>query len=156
MAEKRKNSPVQHISKDDVVQYLKDHQSFTEEYFIHNATSEMVDGWITRHSSSRHSITPCEVASWSDGMAHDSNKGPHVFHNIRKSFAGASGSLKSLLSPNRKKKTLRKNKSVLKQLDEKDLFMELIRDIADELDLNTLSHKILMNVSILTNGDRCR
>ncbi|XP_071828467.1 cGMP-specific 3',5'-cyclic phosphodiesterase-like isoform X3 [Apostichopus japonicus] len=154
MAEKRKNSPTQHITREDVVQYLKDHHSFTEDYFIQYATSEMVDGWITRHSSSRHSITPAEVASWSDGMPHDS-KGPHVLHNIRKSFAGASGSLKSLLSPNRKKKTLRKNKSVLKQLDEKDLFMELIRDIADELDLNTLSHKILMNVSILTNGDRC-
>lgn len=154
MAEKRKNSPNHHVTKEDVVQYLKTHHDFTEEYFIQNATSEMVDGWLTRRSSSGHGMTPCEVASWSEGIGHDS-KG-HVFHNIRKSFAGASGSLKSLLSPNRKKKTLRKNKSVLKNLDEKDLFMELIRDIADELDLNTLSHKILMNVSILTNGDRCR
>ncbi|GIY94364.1 cGMP-specific 3',5'-cyclic phosphodiesterase [Caerostris extrusa] len=32
--------------------------------------------------------------------------------------------------------------------------MELIRDIANELDVDTLCHKILVNVSILTNSDR--
>lgn len=32
--------------------------------------------------------------------------------------------------------------------------MELIRDIANELDMDTLCHKILVNVSVLTNSDR--
>lgn len=32
--------------------------------------------------------------------------------------------------------------------------MELIRDIANELDVDTLSHKILVNVSLLTQSDR--
>lgn len=32
--------------------------------------------------------------------------------------------------------------------------MELIRDIANELDVDILCHKILVNVSILTNSDR--
>ena len=32
--------------------------------------------------------------------------------------------------------------------------MQLIRDIANELDIDLLCHKILVNVSILTNSDR--
>lgn len=32
--------------------------------------------------------------------------------------------------------------------------MELIRDVANELDINVLCHKILVNVSLLTHADR--
>ncbi|XP_050304949.1 cGMP-specific 3',5'-cyclic phosphodiesterase-like [Anthonomus grandis grandis] len=38
--------------------------------------------------------------------------------------------------------------------EESDLFMELIRDIANELNIDVLCHKILRNVSLLTNADR--
>lgn len=39
-------------------------------------------------------------------------------------------------------------------LDEADLFMELIRDVSNELDIDVLCHKILVNVSLLTRADR--
>ncbi|KAG5881206.1 hypothetical protein JTB14_026647 [Gonioctena quinquepunctata] len=39
-------------------------------------------------------------------------------------------------------------------LEESELFMELIRDIANELDIDLLCYKILKNVSILTHADR--
>jgi len=42
----------------------------------------------------------------------------------------------------------------LGKLDESDLFMELIRDVANELDINILCHKILVNVGLLTHADR--
>lgn len=42
----------------------------------------------------------------------------------------------------------------LGRLDESDLFMELIRDVANELDINVLCHKILVNVGLLTHADR--
>ncbi|XP_049823253.1 cGMP-specific 3',5'-cyclic phosphodiesterase [Aethina tumida] len=42
----------------------------------------------------------------------------------------------------------------LESMEESELFMELIRDVANELDINVLSHKILKNVSILTHADR--
>lgn len=42
----------------------------------------------------------------------------------------------------------------LENLDEGELFMELIRDIANELDINILCHKILVNVGLLTHADR--
>lgn len=32
--------------------------------------------------------------------------------------------------------------------------MELIRDVANELDIDVLCHKILVNVSLLTHADR--
>ncbi|RVE49619.1 hypothetical protein evm_005751, partial [Chilo suppressalis] len=41
-----------------------------------------------------------------------------------------------------------------RQLDEADLFMDLIKDVANELDIDVLCHKILVNVCLLTSADR--
>ena len=49
----------------------------------------------------------------------------------------------------------RKSRMELQQLDEKELLMELVKDISNDLDLTSLCHKILQNVSLLVNGDRC-
>ena len=43
----------------------------------------------------------------------------------------------------------------LKNRNERQFFFEIVRDIANDLDLTTLSYKILVNVGILTNADRC-
>lgn len=48
----------------------------------------------------------------------------------------------------------KKNMSELKKLSEEELFTELIKDIATELDVNVLCHKILQNVDVLTKSDR--
>ena len=42
----------------------------------------------------------------------------------------------------------------MQNMNEHELFMELIGDITNELDIDTLCHKILVNVCILTNSDR--
>lgn len=42
----------------------------------------------------------------------------------------------------------------LESMDEGELFMELIRDVANELDIDILCHKILVNVCLLTHADR--
>lgn len=42
----------------------------------------------------------------------------------------------------------------LAELDEGELFMELIKDVANELDIDVLCHKILVNVGLLTHADR--
>ncbi|XP_075148817.1 phosphodiesterase 6 [Haematobia irritans] len=46
------------------------------------------------------------------------------------------------------------NRQHLMELDEGELFMELIRDVANELDIDVLCHKILVNVGLLTHADR--
>lgn len=67
----------------------------------------------------------------------------------------------SFLSPDRehymksKRSSLRKSREELSRLDEAELMMELVKDIAEDLELRSLCHKILQNVSILVNGDRC-
>jgi dual 3',5'-cyclic-AMP and -GMP phosphodiesterase 11 len=40
-------------------------------------------------------------------------------------------------------------------LDEKQLIFELVKDICNDLDVKSLCHKILQNVSTLTMADRC-
>ena len=43
----------------------------------------------------------------------------------------------------------------LELLEQNDRLMDLILDISNELDINTLCHKILLNVGQLTKADRC-
>ena len=49
---------------------------------------------------------------------------------------------------------VKKDLQQLKKMSKHELIMELVRDIANELDVNSLSHKILVNVNILLNADR--
>ena len=51
--------------------------------------------------------------------------------------------------------SMTQNRTQFEDLNEKELLMEFIRDISNELDVQRLSHKILVNVGILTNADRC-
>ncbi|KAF3691842.1 Dual 3',5'-cyclic-AMP and -GMP phosphodiesterase 11A [Channa argus] len=43
----------------------------------------------------------------------------------------------------------------LKESNEREFFLELVKDISNELDLTNLSYKILINVCILVDADRC-
>ncbi|XP_066538715.1 dual 3',5'-cyclic-AMP and -GMP phosphodiesterase 11A [Hoplias malabaricus] len=43
----------------------------------------------------------------------------------------------------------------LRESSERDFFLELVRDVSNELDVTSLSYKILINVCILVSADRC-
>lgn len=43
----------------------------------------------------------------------------------------------------------------LELLEQNDRLMELILDISNELDIDVLCHKMLLNVGHLTKADRC-
>ncbi|XP_014602837.1 PREDICTED: dual 3',5'-cyclic-AMP and -GMP phosphodiesterase 11-like [Polistes canadensis] len=51
-------------------------------------------------------------------------------------------------------RTQRRSRHELRHLDEKDLIFELVKDICNELDVRSLCHKILQNVSTLLHADR--
>lgn len=72
-----------------------------------------------------------------------------TFHNfpLLHTFLISNPQLNSCAS----KSEVRKN---LAELDEGELFMELIKDVANELDIDVLCHKILVNVGLLTHADR--
>ena len=139
------------LSKDLVEKYLDDHQDFTKSYFERKATSSMVDNWMSSRSH-----RPGSRAMEVNHVKRDSVKS-HVM--LKKDNNFTNGRLNSIFGSERDERKIsvprRRRKSKLGELDEKELFMELIRDIANELDINMLSHKILVNVSILTNADRC-
>lgn len=138
------------LSKDLVEKYLDDHQDFTKSYFERKATSSMVDNWMSSRSH-----RPGSRAMEVNHVKRDSVK-PQVV--LKKDNNFTNGRLNSIFGSERderKRPVSRRRKSKLGELDEKELFMELIRDIANELDINMLSHKILVNVSVLTNADRC-
>lgn len=131
------------LSNDLVERYLDDHHEFAKSYFERKATSSMVDNWMSSRSH-----RPGWRAMQVNHLHKDSVK-PQI-------ILKTDGKLNSLFGSARDERKLSsRRKSKLRDLDEKELFMELIRDIANELDINMLSHKILVNVSILTNSDRC-
>lgn len=46
-------------------------------------------------------------------------------------------------------------KYTLKESDEREFFLELVKDISGELDMTNLGYKILVNVCVMVNADRC-
>lgn len=70
--------------------------------------------------------------------------GPHSFLGLER----------QLSKPTRQRKS-KEELQQLRILDEHAFLIELVKDIANDLEVKTLCHKILQNVSLLTSGDRC-
>ena len=138
------SSDMEQLTPEIVEQFLDKNQDFSKSYFEKNATSAMVDHWMLSRSHRPGSRGSMEV-----------NRQSVKPSNRVKSLVGSvtNVKLKSIIGKNHVLRNL--SQTQLESMDEKELFMELIRDIANELDINRLSHKILVNVSILTKADRC-
>ncbi|ALC45432.1 Pde6 [Drosophila busckii] len=84
-------------------------------------------------------------------------KRPSVTSDLFQQWMAASPTVQQK-SPRRLSNTsvqaLPESRRHLMDLDEGELFMELIRDVANELDIDVLCHKILVNVGLLTHADR--
>ncbi|KFB44690.1 AGAP004119-PA-like protein [Anopheles sinensis] len=100
---------------------------------------------------------PTDVISKLQSITADASKSPRSPH--RASVTSdlfqqwlASSPVKKCRSPTSRSSI--SNRSHLADLDEGELFMELIRDVANELDIDVLCHKILVNVGLLTHADR--
>ncbi|KAJ6637639.1 cGMP-specific 3',5'-cyclic phosphodiesterase [Pseudolycoriella hygida] len=91
-----------------------------------------------------HSITE-------NNKAYKSLKRPSVTSELFQQWLASSPMSKPCSPTVRRCPSIRKH---LENLDEGELFMELIRDVANELDIDVLCHKILVNVGLLTNADR--
>ncbi|KAG8308407.1 cGMP-specific 3',5'-cyclic phosphodiesterase [Homalodisca vitripennis] len=64
------------------------------------------------------------------------------------------GETHSATTPSATQRPQRRSRHDLKHLDEKELIFELVKDICNELDVRSLCHKILQNVSTLLHADR--
>ncbi|XP_063625843.1 dual 3',5'-cyclic-AMP and -GMP phosphodiesterase 11-like isoform X2 [Cydia splendana] len=145
--------------------WLDENQEFVHDYFLRKATRQVVDAWLVSHA------TPPSAE-----LASPSRAGSGATTPVRTHFFGRKisahefergGLLKPLVTtvdgtptflgdqphaaPSRPQ---RRSRHELRQLDEKELIFELVKDICNELEVRVLCHKILQNVSILLDADR--
>lgn len=151
--------------------WLDAHPEFVHDYFARKAKKSMVDGWLLSHALAHSPSLNLPLDAASSGSNSRNNSGANT--PVRKisaqefdrgdtldpiistvdgtpTFLGPSNSTQSLSS-----KCHRRSRSELKALDEKELMYELVIDICNDLDVTSLCHKILQNVCVLLNADRC-
>lgn len=121
-----------------VESWLESHEDFAASY---------VEKWLKSHptAAKRHCII----------NNHCSSHNLHQHHGLAVPEGGRL--LKQYISsPNLSSQTKRrKSTSELRKLDKQALFVELLKDVVSpDFDVNHLSHKILVNVLVLTNADR--
>ncbi|XP_067136235.1 LOW QUALITY PROTEIN: dual 3',5'-cyclic-AMP and -GMP phosphodiesterase 11-like [Centruroides vittatus] len=155
-----------------VESWLDEHPSFVYDYFVRKATRHMVDSWLLGHATQgvAHEAvsTPASPTSKSGSgattpvrkiSAHDFERGGLLRPIVSTTVDGTPtflplplpGEVTSFPAsrPNRK------SRQELQALDEREMIFELVKDICNDLDVRSLCHKILQNVSILTRADRC-
>ncbi|XP_052269841.1 cGMP-specific 3',5'-cyclic phosphodiesterase-like isoform X2 [Dreissena polymorpha] len=118
-------------------------EAAVEMYLLENA--DFLENWLKKHATSEflQKIKSMDVA----------RKKPKFSTAARNSIT--SNMFKSYVygMVTKQKRSLVEREKLL-AMSESEMFMELIRDIASELDVSVLCHKILRNVSILTGSDR--
>ncbi|XP_025837140.1 dual 3',5'-cyclic-AMP and -GMP phosphodiesterase 11 isoform X2 [Agrilus planipennis] len=155
--------------------WLDEHPDFVQDYFLRKATRHVVDSWLVSHTTPTSSSV--ELASpthnnpsrQSSGAttpvrkisAHEFERGGLLKPMISTidgtpTFLTGSADEQSQIvgvSPQPARRQ-RKSRNELRQLDEKELIFELVKDICNELEVRSLCHKILQNVSMLLKADR--
>ncbi|XP_070185769.1 dual 3',5'-cyclic-AMP and -GMP phosphodiesterase 11-like [Littorina saxatilis] len=162
---------------DRMEKWLDEHPEFVHDYFARKARRSMVDGWLIAHALSHSGLStggPGDALSTSSTTSSNSKPSSGANTPVRKISAQEfekGGLLRPIVStvdgtptfldpspsstPTRPSKPSRRSKSELKALDEKELMYELVIDICNDLDVTSLCYKILQNLSILLNADRC-
>ncbi|XP_066137581.1 dual 3',5'-cyclic-AMP and -GMP phosphodiesterase 11 isoform X2 [Euwallacea fornicatus] len=159
--------------------WLDEHPDFVQDYFLRKATRQVVDSWLVSHATPASSSA--ELSSPTHGIPGGSSRGgsgattpvrkisAHEFERggllkpmistvdgqptfLTSTTEDPSGNLNtSSPTPSRRH---RRSRHELRQLDEKELIFELVKDICNELEVRSLCHKILQNVSMLLHADR--
>jgi len=157
--------------------WLDEHPEFVHDYFARKAKKSMVDGWLISHALAHSPGLNMHSDTNSSGSNSKNNSGTNT--PVRKisaqefdrgetlnpmvstvdgtpTFLGPSSTCsQGSINYNNNNKSHRRSRSELKALDEKELMYELVIDICNDLDVTSLCHKILQNVCILLNADRC-
>ena len=156
--------------------WLDEHPEFVHDYFARKARRSMVDGWLIAHALSHSGLStgaPGDALSTSSTTSSNSKpssgantlserslpkslrKVGFCVHRVHCGWHPDIPDLSPSSTPTRSSKPHRRSKSELKALDEKELMYELVIDICNDLDVTSLCYKILQNLSILLNADRC-
>jgi len=160
-----------------VEQWLDNHPDFVQDYFSRKATRSLIDGWLYNHSGGGEgsggtgSLLGYDVSSTGSNSKGSSGASTPVRKISAQEFEKRGHILKPMVFkvdgmpsflgeaaasvPDTNASKPRRRRSQLKVLDECDLIYELVMDICNDLDMTSLCHKILQNVSLLLGADRC-
>ncbi|XP_034179846.1 phosphodiesterase 6 [Osmia lignaria lignaria] len=139
------------LTMDKVGRYLEAHPEAAEAWLRENASLELrqrLQGVAVPQAKS-----PTRNLHQEENLLSRSKRNS-VTSDLFQCWLASSSPAKRSRSPSRTYTSLVGRREELNRLDESDLFMELIRDVANELDINVLCHKILVNVGLLTHADR--
>ncbi|KAJ9600033.1 hypothetical protein L9F63_009675, partial [Diploptera punctata] len=153
----------QTVTSDDVGRYLETHPEAVEKWLLETADADVIQRILSsraRISVAEDSQSSSTISLQQDDGHGGSNNGAVIPRSKRNSVTSelfqlwlAASPIKRAKSPSRPVASSLRRKQ-LDQMDESELFMELIRDVANELDIDVLCHKILVNVGLLTHADR--
>ncbi|XP_054266416.1 dual 3',5'-cyclic-AMP and -GMP phosphodiesterase 11-like isoform X2 [Macrosteles quadrilineatus] len=148
--------------------WLDEHQDFVQDYFLRKATRQVVDAWLLSHSSASQQERGCggEMGATPPPRtpsgattpvrkisAHEFERGG-LLKPIVNTIDGTPTFLSDGNNCTAQQRPQRRSQHDLRHLDEKELIFELVKDICNELDVRSLCHKILQNVSTLLHADR--
>ncbi|XP_021361131.1 cGMP-specific 3',5'-cyclic phosphodiesterase-like isoform X2 [Mizuhopecten yessoensis] len=153
------------LTEESVEHFLMNHEDFLARFYEKHGSKEMIERMTGRKTLKVENISIVKSETFMEDVptpkrrsvtgtaagkpmgGYQSSQRNSVTTSMFKQYV--EGQMKQM-----KKASLVQNILSLRKLNEQELFMELIRDIATELDVNVLCHKILQNVSILTKSDR--
>ncbi|GFT58005.1 dual 3',5'-cyclic-AMP and -GMP phosphodiesterase 11 [Nephila pilipes] len=153
--------------------WLDEHPHFVHDYFVRKASRQMVDSWLLSHSAPQGMIP--ETSSSNSSPTSPSSGAATPVRKISAHEFEKTGLLRPILNTTvdgiptfltlpllgdaaphcNNSHVGRKSRQELRALDERELIFELVKDICNDLEIRSLCHKILQNVSILTDADRC-
>ncbi|PFX27035.1 dual 3',5'-cyclic-AMP and -GMP phosphodiesterase 11-like isoform X1 [Stylophora pistillata] len=144
----------------NIESWLDDHPEFVHSYFTRKASRTLIDSWLQSRSLRTPTPSGTPPPSGSSTPVRKISASEFEGRGILKPLVNVVDGQATFLSPSEPSRARsphrnRKSRVELLQLDETELLMELVKDIASDLDVKCLCHKILQNVSILVNGDRC-
>jgi cGMP-specific 3',5'-cyclic phosphodiesterase len=118
-----------------ISEYLSLNPGFVRDWFVQNVDKDTMESWL---------------------LEADEIQRQQAARRIESRTSITTAMFQNLISGKSRKVTpqQRYSKEQLLSMNEREVFMELIKDISNELDVDTLCHKILLNVSILTKSDR--
>ena len=107
---------------------------------------KFIEKWIVKHLpiEKLHMLVEEKVLAKPSGLLNE-HRDADIDKLFHETVAGTA---------TRKSMSLQERRNSLRNMDQGQLFLELVKDISTELDVNILCHKILINVCLLTQGDR--
>ncbi|UXI20107.1 2-oxoglutarate and iron-dependent oxygenase domain-containing protein 3 [Sarcoptes scabiei] len=151
------------LNENEVREYLNLNKSFCKDWFVHNASNELIREWFNVRRNTQEFINrgPMSVLeNVEQNLQEDFPESDYFGANLSKKIhynSITSELFQKILNKNSKSESKQRTAEDGKRLiglSEDQLLVELISDITNELDMDILCHKILTNVSLLTKSDR--